>query len=212
MPVRSPKATGKPAIARPDADQVRVVLVRHAEAGDVEMIGCIGAPLTPRGERQLPYIAKRLTDERFDHVYASDMTRAHETAKAILEHHDGTPVSVIKDVREVGGHHLRRGRTSRARGVREKVARERRAAERFAKRLLSEHRGDLVLVVCHGNFIRLLISVLSGINPKRAPYINTGNTSVTILTLRTDGKMWASSPVRIDLANCTRHLPESASR
>ena len=212
MPSHSDKTTGKPAIARPDAGQIRLVLVRHAEAGDVEMIGCIGAPLTPRGEWQLPYIAKRLANERFDHIYASDMTRAHETAKAILEHHEGTPVSVIKDVREVGGHHLRHGRTSRAKGVREKVARERKAAERFAHRLLSKHRGELVLVVCHGNFIRLLISVLSGINPKTAPYINTGNTSVAILTLRTDGKLWLSSPVRIDLANCTRHLPPSARR
>lgn len=193
-------------IARPEAGQVRIVLVRHAEAGDTEMIGCIGAPLTPRGRRQLPHIARRLAEEGFDHIYTSDMTRAHETAKAIVRHHRQTPLTVTKDAREVGGHHFRRGRTSRAKGIREKVSRERRAADRFARQLL-RHRGQAVLIVCHGNFIRLLIAVLSGTQPKTAPYIACGNTSVTVLTVRTDGRMWASSPVRVDLANCLRHLP-----
>lgn len=40
-------------------------------------------PLSGLGERQAQLVAERLQNERFTHIFSSDLSRAHETAKAI---------------------------------------------------------------------------------------------------------------------------------
>ncbi len=65
-----------------------VYLIRHAEAeGNVyrRCHGIYDSLLTPRAYRQLKYLAKRFEKVNLDKVYASDLFRARNTAKAIAE-------------------------------------------------------------------------------------------------------------------------------
>ncbi len=65
---------------------MRLLLIAHAEtdwnaAGRYQ--GHADPPLNPRGRRQAALLAARLTAERIDAIYASDLRRAWETARAI---------------------------------------------------------------------------------------------------------------------------------
>ncbi len=180
-----------------------LALVRHGEKGGPELDGLAGPSLTPLGKRQAKRLAARLADEPFDHIYSSDMARAYQTCKALREHHRGTPYTMLEDLREVGGFHHRGTPVARSREQRQRRDRDIAAVNRFIRRLRREHLkpGKAVLVVCHGNFIRLLLPTLAGLPPRRVLPVNTLNASLTIANLNPDGR------VSLQLANCTRHLP-----
>ncbi len=65
---------------------IRLYLVRHSETTyNVEgrIQGQSDSPLTPVGVRQARAVAERLTQERFDAIYSSDLGRARATADVI---------------------------------------------------------------------------------------------------------------------------------
>ena len=64
----------------------RVILIRHAETPwnrERRMQGHIDTPLSDAGRAQAEALAQRLADVRFGALYSSDLSRAHETARAI---------------------------------------------------------------------------------------------------------------------------------
>ena len=63
-----------------------VVVVRHGETvwnAERRMQGQQDSPLSARGRAQAQALGTRMRHEVFDHLYSSDLTRAHETAEAI---------------------------------------------------------------------------------------------------------------------------------
>jgi len=83
-----------------------LILVRHGEAEHLTK-GIIGGwtdlPLTDRGRRQVVLTAKRLKDlfgTRIEGMYASDLKRAKESAKLILEEFD-IPLIIDPQFREL---------------------------------------------------------------------------------------------------------------
>ena len=58
---------------------MRIYLIRHAEK---ESEG-ENPPLTKRGIKQAKYLAKRLSKEKFDKFYRSNMERSKQTSEAI---------------------------------------------------------------------------------------------------------------------------------
>ena len=179
-----------------------LALVRHGQKGGPEIDGLAGPSLTAMGKRQAKRLAARLADEPFDHIYSSDMARAYQTCKAVREHHRDTPYTMLKELREVVGCH-RGAPIARSADARQRRDHDIAAVDRFIRRLRREHLkpGKAVLVVCHGNFIRLLLPMLAGLPPRRVLPVNTLNASLTLVNLNPDGH------VGINLANCTRHLP-----
>ena len=77
-------------------------LVRHGET-EWNRIGKIqghsDVPLNEHGRRQVEVLARRLDGRRFSTVYASDLSRARETAQAIVEGSDAF-VETDPDLRE----------------------------------------------------------------------------------------------------------------
>ena len=64
----------------------RVILIRHAETPwnrERRMQGHIDTPLSEAGRAQAAALARRLSDTPFSALYSSDLSRAHETARAI---------------------------------------------------------------------------------------------------------------------------------
>lgn len=181
---------------------LRLFLVRHGQAGGEPRPGEVEAPLTSLGLRQAMRVARRLADKRFSHIYSSDMARACETAHAIRQYHADVSYTVTKDIREVSGHHIWLAPAPRTKEERELVVREREAVVRFVDCLLrSHHYGQTVLVVCHGNLMRLLVSCLAGLSPRESFAFSTFNTSVTILQVRHGLPLW------LEAVNSVSHLP-----
>jgi len=192
---------------RPPKGQIHdllIVLIRHGQAGGDPVDPELGPPLTPLGLKQAERVGKRLSSERFAHIYASDLSRAHQTALAIRKHHRRTPFTVTPVLREIGGSMLRPGRDSGGRAVQEEIRRRRSQLDRFARQVVAKHKwDDRILVVGHGNQIRYLAAAFAGINPKRTLLFETSNTSVSEAVIQNGKFLWMYR------TNDTRHLSPS---
>lgn len=187
-------------LAEPDV--VVIYLVRHGEAEDHGNGEPADPPLTRRGRRQAARLGRRLSRVRFNHVYLSELSRAHETGEIILKRHPRTPVTVSGDLREVGSHHYQ-GALEAAAGVAALPDPERTALEAFVAHVRAVHLpGDCILVVAHGNLIRALVPLFAGQEPSRGLILDVSNTGLTVL------ECWPKGRVVLRRANCTRHLAE----
>lgn len=68
----------------------QLILTRHGETEwnvAHRFQGQSDVPLNARGRQQAAQLAQRLTAEHFDAIYASDLSRAWDTAQAIAAHH-----------------------------------------------------------------------------------------------------------------------------
>lgn len=181
---------------------LKVMFVRHAQAGGEKINEEIGPPLTKTGEQQAELVAQRLSTETFNHAYTSDFARAFDTAKAILKCHPSTPYTVDMDIREVHHFHFMKDLPKLRPEMKKVVENEAKAVENFASHLRAKHvPGETVLVVSHGNFIRTVIPLLGHRNPRESVLMDFGNTGVSILDV------WPSGEAVLRLANCLKHLP-----
>ncbi len=83
---------------------MRFLLVRHGEStynAEGRIQGQQDAPLSERGQRQAERIGERLRSYQFDACYASDLTRAADTARAIMRHHPTVPFELTSLLREI---------------------------------------------------------------------------------------------------------------
>jgi probable phosphoglycerate mutase len=161
-----------------------LILVRHGETDwnrNGRWQGQADAPLNDRGREQAESLADELSGEQVTAIYASDLSRARETAD-IIAARLGRPINVDPRLREVhiGGwsglttaeiearfpddvvrwhegdpsHSFDGGETYAAMGERVVAALEEIAAH---------HPGEQVLVVLHGGPIRAMLAHASGI-------------------------------------------------
>ncbi len=180
-----------------------VYFVRHGQA-KARIPGCTENPgLTELGRQQAELVGKRLEDQKFDHIYISDLARAEETAAAIRVGHPKTPVTETSELREVMFYNFLSGFSPTKSAERRILSRQGRTMRYFVDKLLKKHKGgEKVLVVAHGNLIRCLIALLSGKNPKRAVVLDINNTGVTII------EVWLSGGAVVKTANSLEHLRE----
>ncbi len=83
----------------------KLIFIRHGEAeGNIarRFHGHYDSSLTENGKRQIALLAERLRDTHIDVVYASDLARAYQTAKAVADQH-GLPVHTHPGLREIAG-------------------------------------------------------------------------------------------------------------
>lgn len=79
-----------------------IMLIRHPETlanTELRYIGRIDSPLSPRGERQLAWLARVLENWGADAVFTSPVGRAHATALAIAP--ERVPVQVLHGLEEI---------------------------------------------------------------------------------------------------------------
>jgi HAD superfamily hydrolase (TIGR01509 family) len=82
---------------------MRLYLVRHGETVwniESRFQGWADRPLSELGVRQARELARRLSAVKFDAAYSSDLRRAADTAKILLEDR-GIPVQQMRDLREM---------------------------------------------------------------------------------------------------------------
>lgn len=177
-------------------------LVRHGESeGNVAatLQGCrLDAPLSSRGRRQAEALAIRLAGEEVDAVWASPLQRARETAEAVAAPH-GFALSVDPDLVEFDwgswtGQPLDEDMERRVAELRarwragdvdlappggETPTRAAARARRVLARLAAT-RSERPVVVAHGRFNRVLMTVLLGRDLARMDEIRQRNGSLSV--------------------------------
>lgn len=187
-----------------------VYVIRHGETEANKngvFQGHLDVPLSKAGYKQAEEVAKALKDVRFDAVYSSDLSRAYETAKAIMKYQD---CCLIRDtrLREVNGGKLQ-GLTNSEIGERfpefqkafseHRYAARRPGGESFAdldervqramEDFLSWNKdkpGSTICVVSHGGAIRGILK-LAEPDPDFSRGV-VGNCSISVL--QHDGTAW----------------------
>jgi 2,3-bisphosphoglycerate-dependent phosphoglycerate mutase len=82
----------------------RITAIRHGETAwnaETRIQGQLDIGLNETGRRQAAQAGQAMASEQIDAVISSDLTRAHETAQAIAQHH-GLEVKLDPDLRERG--------------------------------------------------------------------------------------------------------------
>jgi probable phosphoglycerate mutase len=178
----------------------RIILVRHGESewNSVRRLqGQADIALSARGEAQAAALRSTIEAMRPDHVAASDLVRARDTA-ALLGHPDAQLSPAFREI-DVG--------TWTGRAIADLVAEDEDAylAWRagtyappggeiwadFRNRVTTglaealDTAGQKLLVVCHGGVIRALLDGLLDLPPKRI--IPVGPASITVLADKTGG-------------------------
>jgi broad specificity phosphatase PhoE len=144
------------------------LLVRHGEtdwnaAGRLQ--GHTDRPLNEHGRRQANELAEQLAGEGADAIYASDLSRAKETAE-IVGARLGLPVVIDADLREKNWGNWE-GLTGDERvyvefeGESTQDHRER--VLRAVRRIAERHPGQRVVVVTHGGSLRRIQAAVNGV-------------------------------------------------
>jgi broad specificity phosphatase PhoE len=192
----------------------RIYLVRHGQTyGNIEgrFCGHSETELTPLGIAQARAAGRRLADVAFDAAYASDLSRAAETAHYILEGRAGLAASHDQALREMhyGEWEARpyaelmkeapeavkrflTGREECAPGG-ETLAQLRERTATVARRLAAAHPDGNVLVVSHGNAIMAMLAELLGVPLAATWSFVVDNTSVSELHFTNSGRFMLKS-------------------
>lgn len=161
------------------ASSTRVLIARHGETyGNIDQLFCghSETELTPRGVAQAQALGERLRGEAITAAYASDLSRAQETARHILDGRE-VPLELEPRLREMhyGEWEARPGKevfeqhpdllrafvdcTGVPPGAESIEALRGRTAE-AVRDVVRRHRGETVLLVSHGNAIMALLAEL----------------------------------------------------
>jgi broad specificity phosphatase PhoE len=192
---------------------MELVLVRHAESiwnAEDRWQGQTDVPLSEQGRREARALGERLARIEVDLVVSSDLSRARDTAAAVLhamtsagavprsmEHRGlremdlgawcGLPHAEVlaRHAEEVEA--LQRGDDRAIGGTGESLPRfEARVHEALGEVLASAPDARRVLVVTHGGCIRGVLMRLLGLRGRKRPLEGAGNTSLTSLDVEGD--------------------------
>jgi 2,3-bisphosphoglycerate-dependent phosphoglycerate mutase len=136
-----------------------LLLVRHGETdwnADGRLQGQTDRPLSDFGRRQAQRLADELADEELEAIYASDLSRARQTAE-ILGVRLGLAIVLDPDLREKDWgtwEGLTAIERDRVEFVGESTEAHQERTLRALRRIAERHPGGRVLVVTHGGSMR----------------------------------------------------------
>ena len=185
-----------------------IYLIRHGETyGNIDRLFCghSETALTPLGIVQAQAVGRRLASVRFDGCYASDLSRAADTARHAL---NGREMELKLDPRlremyygdweALPGKDLETNHRDALRAFfqcrlpapgGETVATLRTRVSESVREIVSAHRGGTVMVVSHGNAMMGLMAELLGLPVEATWSFAFDNTSVTRLQFSKSGRV-----------------------
>lgn len=200
----------------------RIYLIRHGEAeGNLyrRFHGWYDSSLTDTGRRQLEFLARRFQDIPLDAVYASNLKRAQDTARAVAEP-QGLTIKTEPGLRELGvgvyedmpfgelGHRYpevkRRFQSCSPHFAPQGGETFHQVAQRMAKaffRIAEAHPGQTVAAASHSTAIRCLQAALRGKHPSQVQELTLcENTGVSCYEVQ-------GERFRVIFENDVSHLP-----
>jgi broad specificity phosphatase PhoE len=214
----------------------RLLLVRHGETeynNTHRFAGQVNIIMNEKGLRQVKLLRDRLTDEKIDAVYSSDLQRARITAETIIDGRD-LKVTECPELREISYGYLE-GMTFAQITQKYPVLADQihtsdlamafpggesfpefiQRVESFKGRLAGHGEKETVLIAAHGGPLRTLMLSLLGMNQECWWQLRIDNASLSIIetyppldtTLKTTAKN-AQQRVILNLFNETSYLIE----
>lgn len=203
----------------------RIIFVRHGETDwnvTHRYQGQTDIPLNDKGKHQAELVAKRLASEEIAAVYASDLTRAIYTAKAIAQEHrlDVVPMAEFREISfgEWEGSSFS-SLDIGARGQIDKIFTDpanievpggenfqqvQKRAVSGIEKLIDKHPDETVVVVSHGAAIRTILCHALGMSLANVWSIRQDNTAVNKIAYYTSEG--ARSSMIVELVNDAGHL------
>ena len=189
-------------------EPTRIVAIRHGETTwnvDTRIQGHLDIPLNATGRQQAARMAQALRDEPITAVYASDLTRAWETAEYLGRAH-GLEVTAEEGLRERGFGDFegktfaeieallpdqsmrwrKREPEFAPQGGESLLALHRRVVE-AAERLAARHRGELIALVGHGGVMDVLYRVATRLDIQAPRTWALGNAAINRLLWNPEG-------------------------
>lgn len=158
---------------------MHILVIRHGQPHDESQTGGKGdPPLSELGLRQAQAIGDHLAGEHIDHIVASPMLRAHQTALPLCKHL-GIEAELDDDLKEAGWQAGAYMRTEENMGFfKDKITDDpeylykpegrqvfnERVTRAFTK-VRDEHPGKTVAVFCHGMVTTTFLSTVLGFEP-----------------------------------------------
>ena len=145
-----------------------LLLVRHGETywnAEGRLQGHSDRPLNAHGRRQARALAERLAGDAIDALYASDLSRARETAE-IVGAHLGLSVAVDPDLREKdwgSWEGLTPSERERVAFAGETTEAHRERTLRAVRTIAERHPDARVVVVTHGGSLRRVQAAVTGV-------------------------------------------------
>ena len=179
--------------AEPQAQAMRtIVLVRHGNyEADPAIEEKIGPHLSPIGVAQahLAGAALMRLPVQFDHLYASPMQRARDTAAVIAEDFPGRAFKVVDDMAECTPP-TRRTEITKGEKPADLAACKQKLDRVFARFFKPATAGDETdMLVCHGNVIRYLTTRALGVDTAAWLEMSVGHASITTIRIESDGRI-----------------------
>ncbi|MDB5744897.1 MAG: phosphoglycerate mutase [Polaromonas sp.] len=205
-------------------EPTRIIAIRHGETTwnvDTRIQGHLDIPLNATGRRQAARMAMALRDEPLTAIYASDLTRAWETAHYLGRAHD-LPVIPEPGLRERGfgdfegktfaeielllpeqSQRWRKREPEFAPPGGESLATLNHRVVEAAERLAARHPGELIALVGHGGVMDVLYRAATRL-PLQAPRTWTlGNAAINRL-------LWTAQGFTLVGWADTQHLDDDA--
>lgn len=198
----------------------RLLIIRHGETiwnNELRFQGHSDIPLSENGRNQARRLAERLAGEKLDAFYASDLSRAYETAAIVAERHK-LPVNKIELLRETKFGIFEGKKFSEIakeypevwknwqRNPRETLIPDGERLDEVAARardgirqILERHPDQTIAVVTHGGTIRLILSAALDLDIKFLWHFRQDNTALNIID-------YYGSKAIIALVNDISHL------
>jgi len=182
---------------KPEASTLRLFLVRHGETNsnlNRVLQGVSNGILNDNGWQQVEKLGGHLQNVALDHVYSSDLQRAMDTAYAVAQAHelevesdsqlrewdvgelDGQPAALFLKMIKDSGKPLSHFQPPGGQTLNEMRVR----VEGVVRRLVESHLGQAVLIVSHGDFMRLMVGSMLGIDTDTAAAFHFNNASYSV--------------------------------
>jgi probable phosphoglycerate mutase len=204
---------------------VHFLLVRHGQTAwnaQKRFMGQLDIPLDETGRAQVAALGNRLKDEHVDMIYASDLSRAWDTALAIqsrlASRADVKPESRLREMDFGNWQGLtyaeiqERDPQNLAHWEEDRLHHAPPNGETllaFSERVVSAYREwciahteQKILLVGHGGSLQLLLAHALGLSPDKFWQLHLSNASLTDLRVYDSGAI-------LNLLNDTCHLPQS---
>jgi len=201
---------------------LQILFVRHGETDwnvKQRFQGQSDVPLNAKGRAQAKAVAKRLAAEEIDIIYASDLSRAWDTAAAIGENHsvdihrepnlregdfgewEGATYDEIqaRDPEAVNAWHEVISTFAPPGG--ETLDQLAARVEKVYQNIAANHSDQTVLLVAHGGSLQMLIAHLLGLPPKAFWQFNLDHCSLSKISVYEAGAI-------INSLNDTNHNTE----
>lgn len=199
----------------------KIILVRHGETiwnQELRYQGHRDIPLSENGREQAKKLSDRLAGEKIDAFYASDLSRALETAHIVARPHclEVLPVPELRETNFGQWEGLTYNDIITAYDEEMKSWRENPLVNRIPggetlkevadrcmigiNRIISAHQGQTVLVAVHGGTIRVVVSSVLGLDLNNYWKIKQDNVAINVI------EFYGNDRAIVCLLNDTGHL------